>query len=75
MEKATALIRYVAVGLLALWVLVRGVGAFAAIVVLFIQSPLSWWVLTPAAIALVLGFAFLLKIRLARKSPNRKFVD
>jgi membrane protein YdbS with pleckstrin-like domain len=64
-------------GILMLWGLVRGLGAFVGIVLMFVQSPLPWWVLTPAAIALIVGFVFLFKIRMrmrrARISPNRKF--
>jgi hypothetical protein len=74
MEKATTLVAYVVFGLLGLWWLARVLGGFAAMVLMFVNSPLPWWVLTPAAIALIVGFFLLFKIRLASKSPKRKFV-
>jgi hypothetical protein len=74
MEKATALVAYVVFGLLGLWWLARVLGGFGGMIMMFVNSPLPWWVLTPAAIALIAGFVLLFKIRLARKSPNRKFV-
>jgi hypothetical protein len=74
MEKATALVAYVVFGVLGLWWLARVLGGFAGMILMFVNSPLPWWVLTPAAIALAAGFILLFKIRLARKNPNRKFV-
>lgn len=74
MERATALVAYVVFGLLGLWWLARVLGGLAGMILMFVNSPLPWWVLTPAAIVLVAGFVHLFRIRLARKSPNRKFV-
>jgi hypothetical protein len=74
MEKATPLVACVVFGLLGLLWLARMLGGFGGMILMFVNSPLPWWVLTPAAIALIAGFVFLFKIRLARKSPNRKFV-
>jgi len=65
MKKTADVICYVAVGILVLCfvvvTLIRGVGIFMAIVLLFVHSPLSWWILTPAAIVLVAGFTYLFK--------------
>jgi hypothetical protein len=78
MEKISEIARYVAVGVLALFLigytLTRGL-AFAAIALLFVHSSFPWWILTPAAIAIVAGFAFLFKIRRTRTRPKRKGVN
>lgn len=76
-EKITTLVAYVVFGILVLYGLVRGVAGFAGMVLMFVNSPLPWWILTPAAMALVAGFVLLFKIRMrrARIIPNRKFVD
>jgi hypothetical protein len=76
-EKITTLIAYVVFGILGLWWLARVLGGFAGMILMFVTSPLPWWVLTPAAIALVVGFVLLFKIRMrrARIIQNRKFVD
>ena len=75
-EKVTTLVAYAVFGILGLWWLARVLGGFAGMILMFINSPLPWWVLTPAAIALIVGFVFLFKIRMrrARISPNRRFV-
>ena len=74
MEKATLLVAYVVFGLLELLWLARMLGGFGGMILMFVKSPLPWWVLTPAAIALIAGFVLWFKIRLAKKNPNRKFV-
>lgn len=73
-EKITTLVAYAVFGILALWWLARFLDDFAGMILMFVTSPLPWWVLTPAAIAFLVGFVFLFKLRLARKSPRRKFV-
>jgi hypothetical protein len=75
-EKITTLVACAVLGILGLWWLARGLAGFAGMILMFVTSPLPWWVLTPAAITLVVGFVLLFKIRMrrARISPNRKFV-
>ena len=67
---------WIVVGILGLfavvWGLTRGLGSLAALVLLFVHSPLPWWILTPAAIAIVAGFVYLFKHRTSRIAPNRK---
>ncbi len=79
MQKISEIVCYVALGILALfmvvWVLTRGLSSLVAAVLLFVRCPLTWWILTPAAIAIVAGFIYLFKRRRTRISPNRKFVD
>ena len=79
MEKISEVICWIAVGVLGLfmvaWMLTRGLGSLVALVLLFVHSPLPWWILTPAAIALVGGFVYLFKRRRTRIRPNRKFVN
>ena len=59
-----------------LWLLTRGLGAIVALVFLFAQSPLPWWILTPVAIALVAGFLYLFRGMRGRViKPNRKYVN
>lgn len=76
-EKTTTLVAYTVFGIFGLWWLARVLAGFGGMILMFVNSPLHWWVLTPAAIALVLGFVLLFKIRMrrARISRNRKFVD
>jgi hypothetical protein len=78
MEKASEIARDVVIGVSLLCLLVFGlirvIGGFAAIVRLFVHSPLPWWILTPAAIALVAGFVVFFKIRRAQAKTNRKVV-
>ena len=74
MQRATTLAAYAVFGILVIWGLVRGFTGLAAMILMFVNSPLPWWILAPAAVALIVGFFFLFRIRLARKSPNRKFV-
>jgi hypothetical protein len=77
-RNVSAVICWIAVAILALFmlaaVLIRGLGSLAALVLLFVQSPLPWWILAPAAIALVSGFVYLFRRRRATVRPNRKFV-
>ena len=79
MEKISEVICWIAVGVLGLfivgWMLTRGLSSLVALVLLFVHSPLPWWILTPAAIALVGGFAYLFKRRRTRIPPNRKFMN
>jgi hypothetical protein len=60
MQKISEIVCWAAVGVLALfailWLLTRGLSSIVVLVLLFAQSPLPWWILTPAAIALVAGF-------------------
>lgn len=60
MQKISEIVYWAAVGVLALfailWLLKRGLSSIVVLVLLFAQSPLPWWILTPAAIALVAGF-------------------
>jgi membrane protein implicated in regulation of membrane protease activity len=82
MEKVFEVICYIEIGILAIFffvmALLRGLGAFLALVLLFVHSQLPWWILAPAAIALASGFFYLFKRRLARRGlipRNRKFVN
>ena len=80
MQKISEIIRYVALGILALFaivfVLMRGLGVFLGVVLLFVRSPLPGWIRILAAIAVVAGLIYLFKHRRSRRiSPNRKFVD
>ena len=79
MEKISEVVCWIAVGVLGLfmvgWILTRGLGSLVTLVLLFVHSPLPWWILTPAAIALVAGFVYLFRRRRTRISPNRKFVN
>jgi hypothetical protein len=76
MEKFSEIVCWIAVGVLGLfmvvWVLTPGVGSLAAFILLFVQSPLPWWILAPAGIAIVAGFLYLLKrnVRRTRISPK-----
>ena len=79
MEKISEVVCWIAVGILGLFMvgamLIRGLGSLVALVLLFVHSSLPWWILTPAAIALVAGFVYLFKHRRTRIGPNRKFVN
>jgi hypothetical protein len=79
MEKISEVVCWIAVGVLGLfgvaWMLTRGLSSLLALVLLFVRSPLPWWILTPVAIALVAGFVYLFKHRRTRISSNRKFVN
>lgn len=74
MQKISEIVCWAAVGVLLLYgvlvVLVRGFGVTIALFHLFADSPLPWWILAPAAVALALGFAYLL--RSLRVGPKRK---
>jgi hypothetical protein len=61
MERFSAIACWIAVGVLVALILIRGIGTFVALVLLFVHSPLPWWILTPAAMALVAGFIYLFK--------------
>lgn len=80
MKKISEIVCWAAVVVLGLFaifgLLTRGLGALVALVFLFVQSPLPWWILTPAAIALVAGFLYLFRgLRGKVIKPNRKYVD
>ena len=80
MQRVSEIVCWAAVGVLALfaifWLLTRGLGAIVGLVLLFVQSPLPWWILTPAAIALIAGFLYLFRARRAGViKPNRKYVN
>jgi hypothetical protein len=79
MQKIFELICWATVGILALFAIVylltRGLVPIVGLVLLFAQSPLPWWVLTPAAIALAAGFAYLFRGLRARIKPNQKYVN
>jgi len=79
MEKMAEVVCWIGVGILGLfmvgWMLTRGLSSLVVLVLLFVHSPLPWWILTPAATALVAGFAFLFKRRRTTIRPNRKFVN
>jgi hypothetical protein len=79
-EKIANAICWVAAGIIIAFlivvVLIRG-GLHVGIGLawLFAYSDLPWWVLLPAAIALLAGFAYLfLKSMGRRVPPNRKFL-
>ena len=80
MQKISEIVCWAAVGVLALfailWLLTRGLSSIVVLVWLFAESPLPWWILTPAAIALVAGFLYLRKgMRTRVIKPNRKYVN
>ena len=80
MQRISEVVCWAAVGVLALfaifWLLTRGLGAIVGLVLLFVQSPLPWWILIPAAIALMAGFFYLFRARRAGViKPNRKYVN
>jgi hypothetical protein len=79
MQKISEIVCWAAVGILALlaiFELLRGLGAIVGLVLLFAQSPLPWWILTPAAIALMAGFLYLFRARRAGViKPNQKYVN
>jgi hypothetical protein len=79
MEKISEVVCWIAVGVLGFFMLAsmltRGLGSLVALVLLFVHSPLPWWILTPASIAVVGGFVYLFKRRRTRIRPNRKFVN
>jgi hypothetical protein len=79
MQKIFEIICWAAVGVLALFAIVylltRGLTSIVGLVLLFVQSPLPWWVLTPSAIALSAGFAYLFRGMRARIKPNQKYVN
>ena len=76
MKKTAEVICYIAAGILLLYLvvvtLIRGVGIFMAIVLLFAHSPLPWWILGPAAIALVAEFTYLFKNTLHKRGAKRR---
>jgi hypothetical protein len=78
-EKIFEVVCWITLGVLGLfmvaWALIRGLGSLVALVLLFVQSPLPWWILAPAAIAVAGGFVYLFKRRRTRIPPNRKFVN
>jgi hypothetical protein len=65
MQKIYEIICWAVVGILALFAIVylltRGLAPIVGLVLLFAQSPLPWWVLTPAAIGLAAGFVYLFR--------------
>jgi hypothetical protein len=80
MQKISEIVCWAAVGVLALfailWLLTRGLSSIVVLVLLFVQSPLPWWILTPAALALVAGFLYLRRSMRTRViKPNRKYVN
>jgi hypothetical protein len=79
MQRIFEIICWAAVGVLALFAIVylltRGLTPIVGLVLLFAQSPLPWWVLTFAAIALAAGFAYLFRGMRARIKPNQKYVS
>ena len=80
MERVFEVICYVALAVLGFVVLLaaltRGLGSFVALVQLFLHSPLPWWILAPAAIALIAGLSYLFRKNLRRRiPPNQKFVN
>jgi hypothetical protein len=80
MQKISEIVCWAAVGVLALfailWLLTRGLSTIVVLVWLFAESPLPWWILTPAAIALVAGFLYLTRgMRTRVIKPNRKYVN
>src|SRR5215467_11478030 len=79
-EKIYDAICWTAVGILALFAiplrLIKGLGAFVAIALLFVHSTLPWWIRIPAAIAVAAGFVYLFKKGVRTRIPrNQKFVD
>ena len=80
MQKISEIVCWAAAAVLGLvailWLLTRGLAALVSLVFLFVQSPLPWWILTPAAIALVAGFLYLRRGMRGRViKPNRKYVN
>jgi hypothetical protein len=80
MERISAIVCWIAVGVLALFfgalILFRGIASLVALVLLFVHSPLPWWILTPAALALAAGFIYLFKARANRdKSPIERTLN
>ena len=79
MQKVYEIICWVAVGILALFAIVylltRGLTPIVGLVLLFAQSPLPWWVLTAAAIAVAAGFIYLFRGMRARIKPNRRYLN
>jgi general stress protein CsbA len=75
MKKKADVICWIAVSILLLYVVVvtqlRGVGVFMAILLEFAHSPLPWWILGPAAVALVAGFTYLFKNSLHKRTAKR----
>jgi hypothetical protein len=65
MDKFLKAASWVCLSLLGAIVLViamlKGLGTLVALVMLFARSSLPWWVLAPAAVALIAGFTFLFK--------------
>ncbi len=82
-EKVANAICWAAVIFLGLFVLVIFIFRYvlnvgAGLAWLFAYSDLPWWVMVPAAIALLAGFVFLSYrsyLRSGRVPPNRKFLD
>jgi hypothetical protein len=74
-EAISEFICKIAVGVLIIFLvvvsLIRGVGFFIAIGVMFARSPLPWWILAPAALFLVMGFAYLFKRLIDRRRLTR----
>jgi len=72
MQRISEIVCWAAVGILLLYgilyILTRGFGVAIGLFRLFADSPLPWWILAPAALALVAGFAYLLRgVRLKSK--------
>jgi hypothetical protein len=71
MQKISEIVCWIAVGILLLYgilvVVVRGFGVTIALLHLFVDSSLPWWILAPSAVVLAMGFAYLLRnVRLKR---------
>jgi hypothetical protein len=79
MQKISEIICWAVVGILGLFAVVflltRVLAPIVGLVLLFVQSPLPWWVLTPAAIALAAGFIYLFRGMRARIKPNRRYLN
>ena len=79
MAKLSEVICWIGVGVVALamivYVFTRGLSSFLAVVLIFVHSPLPWWILTPAAVAVVAGTVYLFKSGPRRIKPNRKFTN
>jgi membrane protein YdbS with pleckstrin-like domain len=72
MEKFPEIVRWIAVGAVGLFMVVLVLTRGFLLISFFVHSPLPWWILTPAAIALVAGFVYLFKrnVRRTRVGPK-----
>jgi len=63
MQRISEIICWAAVGILLLYgifyILTRTIGVGIGLFRLFADSPLPWWILVPAGVALLAGFAYL----------------